>query len=118
MKNLHNAKLTARAQELRKHATKQENHLWYNFLRKYPIPFRRQVTISCFIVDFFCAKANLIVELDGSQHFSDEGKAYDLSRTEVLNSLGYTVLRFSNHEVDCQFDGVCEMIDREVRRRS
>ena len=117
MKNLHNAKLTERAQELRKQATKQENHLWYDYLRNYPIPFRRQVTIDRFIVDFLCAKAKLIVELDGSQHFSDEGKAYDLSRTELLNSLGYMVLRFTNHEVDCHFDGVCEMIDREVQQR-
>ena len=99
MKELHNSKLTERAKELRRNATKQENHLWYDFLAKYPIRFRRQVTMQNYIVDFFCAKANLIIEVDGSQHFTPEGIAYDAERTAVLQALGYEVLRFSNEDV-------------------
>ena len=117
MKDLHNRDLTFRAQELRKNATKQENHLWYDFLSPYPIRFRRQVTIDRFIVDFLCAKAKLVIEVDGSQHFSEQGLAYDAERTAVLNALGYTVLRVTNDDVDHNFNGVCEMIDREIKNR-
>ena len=117
MKGLHNRKLTLRAQELRKNATKQENHLWYDFLSSYPVRFRRQVTIQWFIVDFLCSAAKLIVEVDGSQHYSEQGVAYDEERSAELEGLGYLVLRVSNDDVNRNFDGVCEMIDREVQRR-
>lgn len=117
MKNLHNRELTQRAQELRRNATKQENHLWYDFLCSYPVRFRRQVTIQRFIVDFLCSEAKLVLEIDGSQHYTDQGVAYDTERTAILEALGYTVLRISNDEVNHNFDGVCEMIDLEVRRR-
>ena len=117
MKELHNAKLTERAKELRRNATKQENHLWYDYLSKYPIRFRRQVTMQKYIVDFFCAKAKLIIELDGSQHYTPEGVAYDAERTAFLHALGYDILRFSNDEVDRFFDAVCASIDNAVRSR-
>ena len=116
VKELHNSKLTERARELRRNATKQENHLWYDFLAKYPIRFRRQVTMQNYIVDFFCATANLIIEVDGSQHFTPEGIAYDAERTAVLQALGYEVLRFSNEDVDHCFDGVCAKIEQQVHR--
>ena len=99
--------LIPRAKELRKVATKEENHLWYDFLRNYPIRFQRQKTISGFIVDFYCHKAGLIVELDGSQHFTDQGKAYDMERSGILESYHLKVLRFSNHEINCNFYAVC-----------
>ena len=69
-------KLIPRAKELRKNATRQENHLWYDFLRSYPVRFQRQKTIGSFIVDFYCHAAKLVIELDGSQHYTDQGVAY------------------------------------------
>ena len=105
------------AKELRKNATKQENHLWYDFLRTYPVRFQRQKTIDGFIVDFYCHKARLIIELDGSQHYTEEGLVYDEERTQVLNKYNLEVLRFSNLDVDRNFDGVCAMIDETIKER-
>ncbi len=112
---MRNAKLSARARELRKNATPQENHLWYDFLRTYPVQFKRQAVISHFIVDFYCPAAKLVVELDGSQHFSDQGAAYDNERDSVITAFGCKVLRFSNHDINTQFRAVCDEIDRVVR---
>ncbi|MFR5795302.1 MAG: endonuclease domain-containing protein [Christensenellales bacterium] len=111
----YNHKLIPRAKELRKDATEQEKCLWYKYLSQYPIRFQRQKTIGRFIADFYCAKAKLAIELDGSQHFSNEGKAYDESRTAGLEEYGITVIRFSNAEVDKHFESVCEVIDKTVR---
>ena len=111
----YNHKLIPRAKELRKDATEQEKCLWYKYLSQYPVRFQRQKTIGRFIADFYCAKAKLAIELDGSQHFSDEGKAYDESRTAGLEEYGITVIRFSNAEVDRRFESVCEVIDKTVR---
>lgn len=117
MKDLHNRDLTFRAQELRTNATKQEKHLWYDYLNQYPVRFRRQVTIDRFIVDFLCSKAMLVLEVDGSQHYTEDGEAYDKDRTAILEALGYSVLRVSNDDVDRNFSGVCELIDNVVRKR-
>ena len=117
MKDLRNRDLTFRAQELRTNATKQENHLWYDYLNRYPVRFRRQVTIDRFIVDFLCSKAMLVLEVDGSQHYTEDGEAYDKDRTAILEALGYSVLRVSNDDVDRNFSGVCELIDNVVRKR-
>ena len=113
----HNSKLTERAQELRKNMTRHERHLWYDFLSTYPVRFRRQVTIDRFIVDFYCASARLAIELDGSQHFSEEGMAYDAERSAVLQGYGVRVLRFSNSDIDRNFCDVCEAIDLAVREK-
>lgn len=113
----YNGKLIPRAKELRKNATIQENHLWYDFLRTYPVRFQRQKTIDGFIVDFYCHKARLIIEIDGSQHYTDEGLAYDEERTQVLNKYNLEVLRFSNIDVDKNFNGVCMMIDEKIKER-
>lgn len=110
-------KLTARAQKLRRDATREENHLWYDFLRTYPVQFRRQLAIDCFIVDFYCAGAKLAIELDGSQHYEDDALAYDKRRTEYLNERGIEVIRFTNTEINRQFSAVCEMIDNTVKER-
>lgn len=110
-------KLIPRAKELRREATRQENHLWYDFLRTYPIRFQRQKTIETFIADFYCCRARLIVELDGAQHFTSQGSAYDQDRTAILQRYGLEVIRFSNREVDESFDSVCIEIDRTVRKR-
>ena len=113
----HNRSLTACAQELRKNATKQEKRLWYNFLSRYPLRFRRQVTMGAYIVDFYCAEAKLVVELDGSQHYEKEHIEYDLRRTRALNDMGLRVLRFSNADINVHFREVCEMIDRIAQMR-
>ncbi|MGM9537621.1 MAG: endonuclease domain-containing protein [Candidatus Onthomonas sp.] len=105
-----------RAKGMRKNATRQERWLWYEFLREYPIRFQRQKTIGSFIADFYCSKVRLAVELDGSQHYSEDGMAYDEERTAVLFGYGVTVLRFSNQDVDRNFSGVCEQIDCQMQR--
>ena len=117
MDHIRNNKLTKRAQELRRKGTEQENRLWFGFLRKYPIRFRRQVTMHHFIVDFYCAKAKLILEIDGSQHYTEEGEAYDSERTAILESFGYKVLRITNNDVNHNFYNVCEWIYNEVKDR-
>ena len=111
----HNAKLTATAAALRKNMTKEERRLWYEFLCRYPVRFYRQKVLGTYIVDFYCAKAKLVVELDGSQHFVPEGLTYDAERTEFLSGYGLTVLRIPNNEVERNFSGVCEWIDAYVK---
>ena len=113
----HNSALTPLAQKLRKDMTKEERQLWYHFLRHYPIQFRRQVTCGQYIVDFYCAKAKLVVELDGSQHFDPVEMKKDTIRTDYLNSLGIRVLRIPNNEIWKNLSGVCYQIDYEVRSR-
>ena len=95
--------------------TKQERHLWYDFLRAYPVQFYQQRAIDRFIVDFYCAKARFVIELDDSQHYTVEGMEYDRQRTEILEKYHLEVLRFTNLEVDREFDAVCREIDRKVK---
>ena len=113
----YNNQLLERARNLRKEMTPQERHLWYDFLKGYNIKIYKQRPIGTFIADFFCAKAKLIIEIDGSQHFSEEGLKSDQLRTEFLNQLGIEVIRFSNYDVDNNFYGVCTQIDIEIKRR-
>ena len=103
------------AKNLRKNATKQENHLWYDFLSKYEVRFQRQKAIDNFIADFYCHQARLIIEIDGSQHYTEEGREKDEIRTEVLEEYGLTVIRFTNHQINTNFRGVCEYIDAVVQ---
>ena len=116
MKRKYNRANIAKAKELRKNMTKEERHLWYDFLRDYPVKFYRQKVMGKYIVDFYCAKANLVIELDGSQHFEEEGKRYDEERTAYLKEYGVSVLRIPNNEVNDNFRGVCEYIDEIVKR--
>ena len=97
--------------------TKQEKHLWYDFLCDYPVKIYRQRIIDNFIVDFYCHKAKLVIEIDGSQHYTPDGKDYDKFRSEILRQRGLYVLRFTNMDVDKNFDGVCNMIDRVIKER-
>ena len=113
-----NQKLTKRSQELRKHMTKEEAHLWYQFLCRYPLRFRRQYVIGNYIADFYCHKAGLVVELDGSQHYTPEEMEYDRKRTAYLESLGLCVLRFSNLDVMRRFCDVCEQIHITATERT
>ena len=104
-----------KARRLRKSMTRQEKRLWYDYLRTYPVQFTRQRPIDQYIVDFYCSAARLVIELDGSQHFTDEGVEYDVIRTDILERYGLTVLRFSNSDVERNFEGVCMMIDARVQ---
>lgn len=104
-----------RAKELRKNMTPWERKLWYNFLRAYPIRFQRQKAIGNYIVDFFCAKACLALELDGGGHYELRQAAKDDARTCALRHMGVSVLRICNMDVDGNFREVCEMIDLAVK---
>ena len=108
--------LFSRARKLRHDMTKEERHLWYDFLRNYTPRFARQKLVVPYILDFYCASARLAVELDGSQHCEDTGKAYDERRTAYLQQKGIQVLRFSNPDVMRNFDGVCMQIDLTVKK--
>lgn len=105
-----NHTLLRNARSLRKGMTKEERHLWYDFLRYCRPRFRRQEIISNYIIDFFCHDAKLAIELDGSQHCEPEALAYDQKRTQHLQSLGITVVRYSNLDVQNNFEGVCQHI--------
>jgi len=117
MKQMYNKKLVANAADLRRNMTKEERHLWYDFLRAYPVRFNRQKIVGNYIVDFYCAKAKLILELDGSQHYEEPGMRYDAQRTNYLEEFGLQVIRIPNNEVNYNFEGVCEYIDACVKKR-
>ena len=111
-----NGNLTENARNLRKRMTKEEAHLWYQFLCRYKPRIHRQYVIGNYIADFYCHKAKIVVELDGSQHCDPRKKDHDQKRTEYQRSQGLEVLRFSNLDVMRQFRRVCEAIDMAVKR--
>ena len=113
----HNGDLTALAKNLRKEMTKEERHLWYDFLRNYPIRFLRQKVIDDYIVDFYCHDARLIIELDGAQHYTETGALKDTFRTERIKDRDLLVVRIDNLSTMRNFAGVCEYIDRMVQSR-
>ena len=98
--------------------TKEEKHLWYDFLSTYPVRFRRQQIIGRYIVDFYCASAKLVIELDGSQHYDPAGHSADAQRDAYLRSLGMTVVRYSNLEIQQNFEGVCTDILQHLPKPS
>ena len=98
--------------------TRQEKHLWYDFLQNYPIKIYKQRIIDDFIADFYCHQARLVIELDGLQHYTYEGRSYDEARTAVLEKYGLCVIRFSNKDIDERFMGVCDMIDKNNTRQN
>jgi len=106
------------ARKLRSEMTPWERKLWYCFLKEYKVKFQRQKPIEQYIVDFFCAKANLIVELDGGGHFEPDQQVKDQVRAANIENLGYKIIRFTNREVDKEFYSVCTVIDREVTLRT
>ena len=103
------------ARELRKNMTPWERKLWYEFLRHYPVRFQRQKAIGNYIVDFYCAKAQLAIELDGGGHYNGAQISKDHARTEILESMNVKVMRICNLEIDRNFEGVCEYIDLQVK---
>ena len=116
MQSKHNKQLVPLAKQLRKEMTKEERHLWYDFLRTYPVRFSRQKVPGKYIADFYSAEAKLVIELDGSQHYEDDNKERDAQRTAFLESYGLKVIRILNNEVSRNLRAVCEYIDAAVRQ--
>ena len=116
MQPKYNKQLVLLAKQLRKEMTKEERHLWYDYLRSYPIHFSRQKVLGKFIADFYCAEAKLVIELDGSQHYEDRNAEKDAERTAFLQGYGLKVIRIPNNEVSRNFRGVCEYIDAAVKQ--
>jgi very-short-patch-repair endonuclease len=110
-----NSKLRPYAQKLRREMTKEERHLWYDFLRSLPVTFHRQKVIGSYIVDFYCADAKLVIELDGSQHYESAGLEDDRQRNRYLAGIGLRVLRYSNADVNLRFEQVCEDILNQLK---
>ena len=115
--NQSNERLTPLAQALRKKMTKEERHLWYDFLRKLPFTVNRQKVIGNYIVDFLCEEARIVIEIDGAQHYSERGREKDSVRDEFLYRNGYLVLRYTNRDINTNFDGVCLDIKRNMEKR-
>ncbi len=113
----YNNNLTKCAKELRKNMTQEEKHLWYDFLSDYPMRFQRQKGIGRYIVDFYCHKASLIIELDGSQHYTENADQYDKNRTEFFKTKELEVIRFTNRDINLYFEAVCRQIDDAVKKR-
>jgi len=113
----YNPKLTERARELRKNMTTAEKELWYHYLRYHRMTFHRQKIIENYIVDFYCSKALLVIEVDGDSHFTSEAIEYDFNRTAILEAYGIKVIRFTNLEVMNDFERVCLNINELVEQR-
>lgn len=107
-------KLKSRADELRKNMTQQEWNLWYFYLRNHRLKWYRQRIIDRFIVDFYCHAAKLVIEIDGKQHYTDQGIVYDTERTQVLQGYGLKVLRYTNKQLAYNFQAVCLDIERNL----
>ena len=111
MERKHNPKIVPAAKILRKNMTKEERHLWYDYLRTHPARFSRQKVLGRYIADFYSAQARLVVELDGGGHYTEDAKRYDDERTTFLEAYGLTVIRIPNNEVNSNFRGVCDYLD-------
>ena len=116
MQSKHNKQLVPFAKQLRKEMTKEERHLWYDFLRTHSVRFSRQKVLGKYIADFYSAEAKLVIELDGSQHYEEINAEKDAERTAFLEGDGLTVIRIPNNEVMRNFRGVCEYIYAAVRQ--
>ena len=116
MQSKHNKQLVPLAKKLRKEMTKEERHLWYDFLRTYPVRFSRQKVLGKYIADFYSAEAKLVIELDGSQHYEDNNVVKDAERSAFLEGYGLNIIRIPNNEIIRNFRGVCEYIDVAVRQ--
>lgn len=116
MQPKHNKQLVPFAKQLRKEMTKEERHLWYDFLRSYPVRFSRQKVLGKYIADFYSAEAKLVIELDGSQHYEDSNIKLDAARTAFLEGYGLRIIRIPNNEIGRNFRGVCAYIDTAVKQ--
>lgn len=118
MNSRNNPKLTGISQTLRKRMTSEERKLWYDFLKYLPVTFNRQKVIGTYVVDFYCASAKCVIELDGLQHFTENGSRRDEKRDVYFQREGIAVLRYSNEDVRKNFDGVCADIAKKLQERT
>lgn len=109
--------LTKNAQQLRKNMTKEERRLWYDFLKNLPLTVNRQKVIGPYIADFYCAQAGTVIELDGSQHYEEQGREADFQRDQYFEEQGILVKRYTNLDIKTNFTGVCEDILRTFTER-
>ena len=116
MQRKYNKALIPNAKALRKNMTKEEKHLWFDFLRTHPIKFSRQKVLGRYIADFYSAQAKLVIELDGSGHFTEEGEQYDKERTAFLEQYDLTIIRITNLKLQRNFNGVCEYINQIIEQ--
>ena len=114
MPEYYNKRLKGNAQSLRKNMTKEERHLWYDFLKGLPVMVHRQKVFGNYIADFYIAEVKLVIELDGSQHYEETGQEKDARRDQYFESLGLRVLRVPNNAVTENFRGVCEKITQMI----
>ena len=117
MQRKYNGEIVHLARNLRNSMTKEEKHIWYDFLRCYPVKFTRQKILGKYIADFYCAGAKLVIEIDGSGHYTESGKEHDIERARFLEEYGLKVIRFTNIDIHRNFKGVCSYIDMVVRER-
>ncbi len=113
---VYNGKNIVLAKNLRKRATPQEKHLWYDFLKNYEIKFQRQKTIGEYIVDFYCPSLKIAIEIDGRQHYSKQGLENDKIRTKEINKQGVQIIRITNRQIDKDFNWICEYLDTEIQK--
>ena len=116
MKGIGNSELTPVAQKLRRAMTKEERHLWYDCLKLLPVPVKRQRPIGRYVVDFYIPSSCIVIELDGSQHYEEDGKKADRERDRYLTNLGLKVLRYANSDVNYRFDSVCQDIWNHLKK--
>ena len=116
MEYKHNKELTENAKFLRNNMTKEEKHLWYDYLKKCPVRFSRQKVLGKYIADFYSAKAKLVIELDGAQHFEKENRIYDEKRTEFLEQYDLKIIRIPNGEINTNFEGICRYLDKQIEQ--
>ena len=107
MTDLYNSRLTSTAKRLRREMTKEERHLWYDFLKQLPVTVHRQKVLENFIVDFYVASCRIVIEIDGSQHYEEFHQQKDMQRDSILTQMGCTVLRYSNADINQRFQSVC-----------
>ena len=117
-----NPELKKYATEMRKNMTYEEKKVWYQILKSREPKFHRQRIIGNYIVDFYCPKLKLIIEIDGYQHFYEESIEYDGKRTEYLEKIGFYILRFENTEVNKDIENVryiinniCESLEKGIK---
>ncbi len=117
MERKHNPKLVPYAKNLRKNMTKEEKHLWYDFLRNNPARFTRQKVFGKYILDFYSPKAKMVIEVDGTQHFETKGLQNDETRDDYLSSYGLKIIRIPNNYINNDFDAVCDFLNKEIELR-
>lgn len=111
----YNENITARARQLRKNMTESERKLWFCYLKDCGTKFYRQKQIENYIIDFYCAKARLVIEIDGDSHFNEDAVQYDNKRTKLLENYHLSIIRFTNNDIKYRFLGVCETIEKIIK---